>query len=93
VRAIADGQAARVEVRDRGPGLPAHEHDRVWQRFYRAKGIRVQREWGGGSGLGMGLHISKAIVEQHGGQVGVNSAVGRGSTFWFTVPLQDATVA
>jgi signal transduction histidine kinase len=86
-----DGRAARVEVRDRGPGLPAHEQEHIWQRFYRAKGIRVQSGWSGG--LGLGLHISKAIVEQHGGQVGVKSAVGHGSTFWFTMPLQDATMA
>jgi signal transduction histidine kinase len=93
VHMIVDSQAARVEVRDRGPGLPAREHDRIWQRFYRAKGIRVQKEWSGGGGLGMGLHISKAIVEQHGGEVGVKSAVGHGSTFWFTVPLHDVTGA
>ncbi len=91
VRATAEGRMARVAVRDHGPGLPAHEQEHIWQRFYRAKSVRVQSGWSGG--LGLGLHICKAIVEQHGGQVGVKSAIGHGSTFWFTLPLQDATRA
>jgi signal transduction histidine kinase len=91
VRVGAEGRMARVAVRDHGPGLPAQEQEHIWQRFYRVKGIRVQSGWSGG--LGLGLHISKAIVEQHDGRVGVKSAVGHGSTFWFTVPLMDARVA
>jgi signal transduction histidine kinase len=81
------GAAARVAVADRGPGLPQSELDRVWQRYYRAEGIRPQS--GSGHGLGLGLHICKTIVESHGGQVGVESTVGQGSTFWFTLPLAN----
>jgi len=80
---------ARVAVADHGPGLPRREHERIWQKFYRAEGVRVQS--GSGSGLGLGLHICKSIVERHGGRVGVESAVGKGSTFWFTLPLADTT--
>lgn len=86
---------ARVAVRDRGPGLPAAERGRVWELFHRASGIEVQDRADGGSqgvaggSLGLGLYISKAIVEAHGGQVGVESAPGRGSTFWFTLPLVE----
>jgi signal transduction histidine kinase len=76
---------ARVWVRDQGPGLPAEEQERVWERFHRVKGIEVQS--GSGVGLGLGLHICRTIIEQHEGQVGVASAPGQGSTFWFTLPL------
>jgi signal transduction histidine kinase/PAS domain-containing protein len=78
-------QQARVWVRDEGPGLPPEEQERIWERFHRANGIAVQS--GTGIGLGLGLHISRTIVERHHGQVGVESAPGAGSTFWFTLPL------
>jgi signal transduction histidine kinase len=88
VRIARDGQGgtARVSVRDEGPGLPPEEHVHVWEQFHRAPSVEVLS--GSGVGLGLGLHICKTIVEQHGGQVGLESAVGRGSTFWFTLPLQ-----
>jgi signal transduction histidine kinase len=76
---------ARVWVRDHGPGLSPEEQERIWERFYQAGGIDVQS--GTGVGLGLGLHISQIIVELHHGQVGVQSAPGQGSTFWFSLPL------
>jgi signal transduction histidine kinase len=76
---------ARVWVRDQGPGLPPAEQARIWERFHRVPGVEVQS--GTGIGLGLGLHISKTIIEQHGGRVGVQSTPGQGSTFWFTLPL------
>jgi len=78
---------ARVAVEDRGPGLPPAELGRIWQPFHRVAGIRAEDLTGGD--LGMGLHICKTIVEGHGGQVGVESAVGRGSTFWFALPVAE----
>jgi PAS domain S-box-containing protein len=81
------GVAARVAVRDEGPGLPLEQQARVWERFHRAPGIEAQSA---GVGLGLGLYISKTIIERHGGCVGVESAPGQGSTFWFTLPLADA---
>jgi signal transduction histidine kinase len=78
-------QQARVWVRDEGPGIPARKQERIWERFHQVKGIEVQS--GSGVGLGLGLPISRAIIEHHQGQVGVQSARGAGSTFWFSLPL------
>lgn len=79
-----------VEVSDQGPGLSAEEQQRIWTQFYRVKNIRVKS--GSGVGLGLGLYICKAIIERQGGQVGVESQVGVGSTFWFSLPLADQMV-
>ena len=81
----ADGDQARVSVRDEGPGLPAAEQAHVWERFPRIEGVEVQS--GSGVSLGLGLQICKAIVEGHHGHVGVHSSPGHGSTFCFTLPL------
>jgi signal transduction histidine kinase len=80
-----EGDWVRVAVRDRGPGLPPEEHARVWERLYRS--ATVQRQTGSEDGLGLGLYISRAIVEQHGGEVGIESSAGQGCAFWFTLPL------
>lgn len=86
-----DAGAARVSVRDEGPGIAADELPHVWDRFHRVPGIEVQS--GSGVGLGLGLYISYQIVERSGGEVGIESKVGAGSTFWFTLPLASARVA
>ncbi|MGO8949970.1 MAG: ATP-binding protein [Ktedonobacterales bacterium] len=80
-----DQDRARVWVRDQGPGLPLEEQEQIWERFHRARGVEVQS--GTGVGLGLGLHISRMIVDRHHGQAGVESSPGKGSTFWFTLPL------
>ena len=89
VRAVVAREAAavRVSVYDEGPGLPPAEQARIWEPFHRAKGIEVMT--GSGVGLGLGLHISKTLIERHGGEVGIESAPGHGSTFWFTLPLPE----
>lgn len=87
VRARREAGHVLVSVRDFGPGLHPDEHEHIWDPFYRAAGISHQS--GSGVGLGLGLHISKTIVERHGGEVGVTSSPGAGATFWFTLPLDE----
>ncbi len=82
-----DAHMARVAVSDEGPGLSRREQERIWERFYRVPGIEVMS--GSGVGLGLGLHISQAIIEHQGGQVGIESKKGAGSTFWFTLPWAE----
>lgn len=82
---------ARVSVRDEGPGLSVEEQQHIWERFHQVERVKVQS--GSSGGLGLGLHICRTIVERHQGQVGVESTPGKGSTFWFTLPLAlDASV-
>jgi signal transduction histidine kinase len=78
-------EQVRVWVRDQGPGLSTEQQEHIWERFHRVKDVKVQT--GMGVGLGLGLFISRMIVERHQGQVGVESAPGSGSTFWFTLPF------
>lgn len=84
-----DGDDVRLTVRDQGPGLTLQQQEHLFELFYRAPGIELQS--GSGVGLGLGLHICKSIVERHGGAVGVASAPGKGSGFWFTLPLANDT--
>ena len=76
-----------MSVQDEGPGLAQSEQERIWERFYRVPGIEAQHSSDGG--LGVGLHLCRAIIEQHGGRIGVHSTVGQGSTFWFSLPLVE----
>jgi len=77
-----DDHRIEVSVRDNGPGIPPDAIERVFERFYRVDKAR-SREQGG---TGLGLSIVKHIVQSHGGEVWVNSVVGQGTTFLFTLP-------
>jgi PAS domain S-box-containing protein len=79
----ANGDHAVVSVADQGVGIPLEEQDRVFERFYRVDN-RLRRET---QGAGLGLFLSKAIVEAQGGRMWVDSQPGRGARFSFTLPL------
>lgn len=83
ISAKLNGSFAVITVADTGIGIPQAEHRRIFERFYRVDAAR-SREAGG---TGLGLAIAKHIVEAHGGQIWVDSAVGSGSKFHFSVPL------
>ena len=72
----------RVSVADHGPGIDDFEQSLIFEKFYRGRGQR------GIQGTGMGLPIAKAIIEAHGGTIGVTSQLGRGSVFSFTLLAQ-----
>lgn len=82
VRASAEGDQVTTEVRDTGCGIPAEALPRLFRRFQQVDMSSTRQA----RGLGMGLAISKTIVEAHGGQIGVMSEPGKGSRFWFTLP-------
>ncbi|MFN8632034.1 MAG: ATP-binding protein [Chloroflexota bacterium] len=88
VRVRPDGDGARVEVVDHGIGIKRDDRPRVFERFYKADRARVR-----GGGTGLGLAISRHIVAAHGGTIGVESEEGRGSTFWFVLPLRPPVAA
>ncbi|MFT3774008.1 MAG: GAF domain-containing sensor histidine kinase [Minicystis sp.] len=87
----ASGEEAVVTVRDQGPGIAPEQLSHIFERFYRVPGQSVRS--GSYVGLGLGLFLSKAIVEQHGGRIWVESAPGQGSAFSFALPLAAGTPA
>jgi PAS domain S-box-containing protein len=86
VTADRDGDGVRVCVRDRGPGIPEDQRDRVFDRFYRL-GDDADR---GHPGLGLGLYIAAEIVRRHDGRIWVEAAPGEGARFCFWLPRAAA---
>ena len=82
VGAEAGTEEVRITVRDTGPGIPADQRERIFERFYRIDAGR-SRDLGG---TGLGLSIVRHLVERLGGRIGVEAAPGGGSLFWFTLP-------
>ena len=82
ISACADDGQVEIAGADAGPGIPAGDLERIFEEFEQsADGKRVE-------GTGLGLPLSRKLVELHGGRLWVESEVGRGSTFRFTLPLR-----
>jgi signal transduction histidine kinase len=84
VQALKALDSVRFSVQDTGQGIAAEHLGRLFEQFYRVPGQDEK------SGVGLGLHIVKEIVEAHGGEVGVESEIGKGSTFHFTLPVKKS---
>lgn len=77
------GEDALVKVIDRGIGLSAEQQEKLFSRFYRAEGAANI------SGLGLGLYLTKEIIDRHHGKIGLTSEEGKGSEFFFSLPLKS----
>ncbi|WP_437677398.1 GAF domain-containing sensor histidine kinase [Sorangium sp. So ce131] len=86
IRAQPWGRDVLVSVSDTGPGIPEDQRARIFERYWQAKETAHK-------GTGLGLSIAKALVEVHGGRIWVESKVGEGSTFFFTLPAAEAASA
>jgi signal transduction histidine kinase/CheY-like chemotaxis protein len=87
VSARCDDRSAIVEVTDTGAGIPPDELSRIFEEFHHGSPEARERADALG-GVGLGLPISRRFVELHGGEMGVESRLGSGTTFWFTLPLE-----
>ncbi len=86
VRATRVDGEAMVSVADTGPGIPREDQDRIFEEFQQSEAAAEQRE-----GTGLGLALSKRLVELHGGRIWVDSELGQGSTFVFTLPARTSS--
>ena len=82
-----NGTEAKVSVSDRGPGIAPEYHEKIFEKFGQVEAALQ----GTKHSSGLGLTFCKFAVEAHGGRIGLESEVGRGSTFWFALPVHGPT--
>ena len=85
LRQIVDGAQVRVEVTDTGEGIPPDKLKDIWKRYYKVDKEHKRAQ----IGTGLGLSIVKTILDMHDGAYGVRSALGKGSTFWFSLTVKE----
>ena len=78
-----DGKTVRISVSDSGAGIPKEEIENIWNRYYKIDKVHKRAT----VGTGLGLSIVKNVLDLHGAAYGVNSTTGKGSTFWFELPI------
>jgi len=88
IREDAQAHEALLSIHDTGIGIPAHQQTRVFGRFMRADNARAY----GIGGTGLGLYLSREIIERLGGRIWFESTVGQGSTFFIALPLLPDSV-
>lgn len=86
VRVRIDDGSARIEVEDTGPGIEEHEVERLFERFFRGESAAAVET----PGSGLGLSVTRAVVVAHGGEVSVDTELGRGTTMIVSLPLKDS---
>jgi len=79
-----EGDQLLYGVADTGVGIAPEDQEKIFEEFRQVDGSHTRKE----GGTGLGLAITKRLVEMHGGRIWVESEVGKGSTFWFTLPVQ-----
>jgi len=89
IRGVIEESMLTVSVKDQGPGIPANELPRVFDKFYRGTSGSGKSK----DGTGMGLAISRGIIEEHGGKIWAESALGRGATFYFRLPVETKKIS
>jgi len=85
VSAVPSANEVRINVADTGPGIPPEYRERIFEKFGQVEGQKEGKK----HSTGLGLTFCKLAAEAHGGKIGVDSEVGHGSTFWFTLPNQQ----
>jgi two-component system sensor histidine kinase KdpD len=89
IRGVIEGSSLTVSVQDQGPGIPSNELSRVFDKFYRGTSRSVKSK----DGTGMGLAISRGIIEEHGGKIWAESPPGSGAIFFFRVPVETKNIS